>query len=92
MQYIGQGVDYISGPYSCQFNAGDNQTSFNISIINDNMPEVNEMFTLTIDVSSLHSNVTVGVCNQSTVTIADDDGKCKVINVLIQNCCYAKYF
>ena len=91
MQYIG-GIDYNSGPYSCQFNAGDVRTSFNISIINDSMPEINEMFNLTIDVSSLHSNVTVGDRHQSTVTIVDDDGKCKVINVLIQNCCHAKYF
>ena len=92
MQYIGQGIDYTSGPYSCQFNAGEVRTSFIISINNDNIPEGNEMFTLTIDTSSLHSNVTVGGPNQIRATIVDDDGKCKVINVLIRNCCHAKYF
>ena len=89
MQFIGQGNDYTSGPYSVQFDAGEDRASFNVSINNDNILEGNEVFNLTVDASSLPGSVTVGDHGQATVTIVDDDGKCEAINALIRNCCHA---
>ena len=50
--------------------------TLNVSLIDDTILEGNESFTVTIDSSSkLPSGVTVGVTNEATVTIVDDDGK-----------------
>ena len=46
---------------------------FNISIIDDNIFEINENFTLTI---SSHESVTVGELGQAKVIIVDDDSEC----------------
>ena len=75
MEYVGGGVDYNSGPYTVQFNAGLTTVPFNISIKADNILEDNETFDLSIDASSLHSKVTVGDRGQTTVTIVANDGK-----------------
>ena len=49
--------------------------SFDVLINDDNIVEGNEVFNLTIDVSSLPSDVTAGIPLQATVTVADDDCK-----------------
>ena len=74
--FTGRGVDYHSGPYEVTFTAGTTEPSFNISLIitDDFIFERNENFTITIDPSSLPSNVTVGDPDQVTVTIVDNDG------------------
>ena len=46
---------------------------FNISIIDDNIFEINENFTLAI---SSHESVTVGDTGQAKVIIMDDDSEC----------------
>jgi len=51
------------------------RVSFNVTITNDNMLEVNEKLDLIIDLSSLPSNVNVGSVYYAIVTIVDDDGK-----------------
>jgi len=48
---------------------------FKVLIKNDTMYEADENFTLTIDSSSLPSNVLVGDHDQATVIIVNDDGK-----------------
>ena len=58
---------------------------FNISINDDDIVEGNENFILSIDPSSLPNNVTVGVHNQTTVTIFDNDCKFAVW-ILIHTC------
>ena len=73
--YIGQSIDYDSGPYTVQFNAGDTRVSFNVSVYDDNILERNETFNLLINTSSLPSGVTVDDPGQTTVTIVDNDGK-----------------
>ena len=55
------------------------QLSFNVSIVNDNIPEAAEMFnvSLTLDPAAqarLDNRVTVSP-DVATVTIQDDDGK-----------------
>ena len=68
-------MDYTSGPYSVTFPAGVMSVPFNISIIDDNILEDNENFTLTIN-SSLPTGIMVGNPGQATVPIVDNDGKC----------------
>ena len=73
----GGGVDYHSGPYSATFFAGMTTTTFNVIISNDDIYRGVRSFQLSIDPSSLPSNVAIGNIGQATVTIADDD--CKFI-------------
>ena len=70
--FTGGHVDYTSGPYTVTFPAGETHVTFKVSITNDIIMEENENFNLTIDPSSLSSDITV--INQATVTIVDDDG------------------
>ena len=75
MEYVGGGMDYNSGPYTVQFNAGVTHASFIIPIINDNIMEDNETFNFSINASLLPSTVTVSDSGQTTVTIVANDGK-----------------
>ena len=67
-------MDYTSGPYSVIFPAGVTSVPFSISINDDNIFEVNENFTLTIN-SSLPTGVTVGNPGQVRATVMDNDRK-----------------
>ena len=69
------GEDYVIGPYSIVFTAGIKQAKFNVAINNDRIFETDETFTLTINSSSLPSDVIVNDQDKATVTIVDDDGK-----------------
>ena len=76
MEYVGGGVDYISGPYTVLFNPGETTLSFNIPISNDNIQENDETFQLRINAFTLPNNVTVGDQGFfSTVTILANDRK-----------------
>ena len=70
------GVDYDSGPYTVTFTAGQTSVPFDVPVNNDNTLENTEMFTVTIDPSTLPDHVTVNYPDQSTVTILDSDSKC----------------
>ena len=72
---IGGSDDYNSGPYVVTFLAGVTHVLFNVTITDDYVLEDDENFFLTIDSSSLPSNVTVNNLSQATVTILDNDGK-----------------
>ena len=76
-------MDYTSGPYTVTFPAGQTTATFDVPINDDNILEDNENFILTINPSSLPSDVTVGSPGQATVTIGDDDGK-KTVNHFFQ--------
>ena len=67
-------MDYRSGPYEVTFAAGTTEASFNVSLTDDNIFESNENFMITIDPSSLPSDVTVGDPRRVTVIIMDNDG------------------
>ena len=71
---IGGGVDYGSGLYSIMFPPGVTSVPFDVSIINDNIVEGNKSFDLSINPSSLPSDVTVGSPDRVRVLIVDDDG------------------
>ena len=69
------GDDYVSGPFNFTIPAENTRALLDVQIINDNLLEAPESFTLTINPSSLPSNVDIGDHNQVTVTIVDDSGK-----------------
>jgi len=66
-------VDYGSGPYTVQFTAGQTSASFTIAIIDDNVFEDDETFSLTIDPSSLPSRVMILSGCRLDGTIVDND-------------------
>ena len=68
-------MDYNSGLYTVQFDVGLLSATLNISINNDDIFEDNEMFSISIDSSSLPNRVTIGNHSQSTVTIIESVGK-----------------
>jgi len=74
-------VDYNSGPYPVTFLAGETSVTFDVPITDDNILEGNENFTLTIDQSSLPTNVNRGDHGEATVTIVNDDGK-EFVNIM----------
>ena len=63
------------GPYNITFPAGVTRTLFNVSIIDDDVYEVNETFELVINSLFLPVNVSVVNPNQTTVIIKNDDCK-----------------
>ena len=76
--------DYTTGPYSVTISAGMTNTSYNISITNDNLLEESETFYIFLNPTFLPSGVVVGDINQAAVTIINDDGK--------QRCYYIERF
>ena len=71
----GGGVDYDSGPFDITFPAGETLAVFNVSIIDDNIVEDNENFTLSINSSSLPNEVTTASQVFAVVTIVDYDSE-----------------
>ena len=69
-------VDYTSGSYTVIFFAGMTTALLNISIIDDDILENDEIFYLTIYQDSLPTNVSTGSSDQTTVIIVDDDREC----------------
>ena len=57
--------------------AGMTTTTFDVTINNDQIFRGARTFQLSIDPSSLPSNVNIGDIGQATVTILDDDRKYK---------------
>jgi len=71
---VGGDIDYKSGPYEVRIPTGQTSVQFTVNIIDDNILEGNEIFILTIDPSSIPSDIAAGNPNQTTVTIVDNDG------------------
>ena len=71
----GGDADYQSGPYTVTFVAGQTHALFNISLTDDDSLEDRETFMLTINSSSLPSNIIRGNLNQTMITIVDNDSK-----------------
>ena len=65
------GEDYDSGPYNIIIPAGMLEASFDIALLDDDILEGDEDFTLVITSSSPPA----GTISQATVTIVDDEGK-----------------
>ena len=76
------GVDYGSGPYTVTFPAGVTSVSFDVPITDDNILEDDETFDLIISSTSL-SSISIGIQNQTTVTIEMNDRKYYFACVLV---------
>ena len=66
-------MDYISGPYTVRFPAGQITATFNVPIIDNDIVEGNENFMLNINETSLLTGITRGDPGGSTVLIVDND-------------------
>lgn len=69
------GVDYNGGLYNITFFPWIVRTTFNISITDDSILEINEEFSLTINSTSLPTRIFSGNIQRTTILIADNDGK-----------------
>ena len=78
-------TDYDRRPFSLTFSASVNSIPVVVGLINDNMFEGNENFTLTIDSSKLPNFVMVDQPSEVVVVISDDnDGRCMYVFTCIQ--------
>ena len=68
------GNDYDSISQNVAIRSGTTNSSFSVAIMNDNILEDTENFTLTI-ISTSQRDVTIDGSGQATVNIMDDDGK-----------------
>ena len=68
-------MDYGSGPYVVTIPAGMTMFPFDIPINDDEIYEGDEDFMITIDPSTLPTDVSVGDPGEATVTIVDDDSE-----------------
>ena len=68
-------MDYVLGPYTVRFMAGAIHASMFVTLVDDDVFEINESFYLMINPSSLPKNVVTDNPKQATVTIVDNDGK-----------------
>jgi len=72
--WVGSNEDYFSGPYFILFPAGMTEAVFNIFLIDNDVLEETETFSVIINSSSLPNNVTIGEPGEAEVTILDNDG------------------
>ena len=70
-------VDYKSGPYNVKFGKGSTRAKFCIAITDDGISEMDETFSLTIDINSLPSGLVVK--DPSTVNVTIVDNECKYL-------------
>ena len=70
-----EGSDFIFGLYNVLFPAGVTRAAFNVTIIEDDILEPDESFTLVIDLLTLPRRIVIGSSSQTTVTILNDDSK-----------------
>ena len=77
-------MDYVSGPYNVTFSSGQINATIMISIIDDDVLEVdNENFMVTINNYSSSLPITIGDPGNATVMIVDNDSKQLTNNLLL---------
>ena len=64
-------ADYVPGPYNIMFTPRDKRVLLTVPLLNDNVFEGNETFTLIILPSE---SISIGT-SRAIVTIVDDDGE-----------------
>jgi len=72
---LADGSDYVPGPYNVTILAGHTSVSFDVTIIDDNILEDNENFSLVIISESLPTLFSHGNPSVATIIIMNDDGK-----------------
>lgn len=71
----GSGTDYVSGPYFARFRRNARRATIIANIVDDNRPELDETFRLTINATSLPFGVIRSNPYSTIVTIIDDECK-----------------
>ena len=71
----GNGTDYVSGPYFARFRRNSRRSTIIVNIVDDNRPELDETFRLTINATSLPFGVIRSNPYSTIVTIIDDECK-----------------
>ena len=71
------GSDYEGERFTVAFPAGVNVISFNVTIIDDNIAELAELFTLDLEIPAASADMGIikGSPDTATVHIMDDDGE-----------------
>ena len=75
-------MDYTSGPYTVTFPAGVTIIPFDVPIIDDKTSEDVENFMLTINQTSLPTDVSQHTASKATVNIVDNERKYKICSVI----------
>ena len=76
LNLVGSGVDFDSGPFMVNFEIGQREAAFNITVVNDKLPEnEDETFYLTIIATDFPTSLTRKSPNISTIMILEDDGE-----------------
>ena len=71
-EYVGSGIDFDSTPQNIMITAGNNRNTVNISLINDDIVERRETFSMSLTVpSSLGPGIRTGTITSATVIIND---------------------
>ena len=68
-------IDYDPGPYNVTIPAEVTSSLFNISVVTDNIVELEEEFELTIDEASLPAMISADESMIANVIILDNDSK-----------------
>ena len=89
MSYTGD-FDYQSGPFVALFEPGQNISIIRIPVFLDNMVEMLEMFSVSIDSVSLPSKVKIGGTPNASVTIQEGKGIFTDIVSLLKLCLVVK--
>ena len=74
--------DYVPGPYSITFTPGQTRQSLLFNIEEDNILESDEVFSFSIDSSSLPNGATTGNFATTNITILDDECKYLIVGVI----------
>ena len=75
-------MDYTSGPYTVTFPAGVTIIPFDVPINDDKISEDVENFMLTINQTSLPTDVSQHTPSKATVNIVDNERKYKICSVI----------
>ena len=85
-----EGEDYTGREFFVMFPANSTKESFTIPIINDDVYELDEMFSLTLEIPqpAQVAGVMRGVPYMATVTITNEDRECSVMvySYIISQC------
>ena len=85
---VGGGTDYKFTPNNITFTTGVTRVPFNVTIIDDDVFEYDEIFYLNVTTDSLPNGVSIGYPNQTAVTIEDDEGIISYLQFYFYPMCY----